>query len=177
MRRSNTLKLTNVCFSLSTTATVLVLAELVTFVVTWLQTKTAISLQQILTSVSKVTVVERCDASFKVKVCQGLRVILKRSWSNDDGDGEGDRNENGKKAIALDKQDNNSARASCIFFFGTFLWRHCTTTTWKCLISRYVVDVNTTQRLFLLFHNFDTNILEFNSHNNLSTFDELKEMN
>ena len=47
-------------------ATVLVLAELVTFVITWLQTKTAISLQQILTSVSKVTVVERCDASFKV---------------------------------------------------------------------------------------------------------------
>ena len=33
---------------------------------------------------------------------------------NDDGDG----NENGKKAIGLDKQNNNFARASC--FFGHF---------------------------------------------------------
>ena len=33
------------------------------------------------------------------------------SLSNDDGDGDGDGNENGKKAIGLDKQNNNSARA------------------------------------------------------------------
>ena len=33
------------------------------------------------------------------------------SLSNDDGDG----NENGKKAIGLDKQNNNFARVSCFF--------------------------------------------------------------
>ena len=33
------------------------------------------------------------------------------SLSNDDGDGDGDGNENGKKAIGLDKQINNFARA------------------------------------------------------------------
>jgi len=36
---------------------------------------------------------------------------LKRSLSKDDGDG----NENGKKAIGLDKQNNNFARASRLF--------------------------------------------------------------
>ena len=33
------------------------------------------------------------------------------SLSNNDGDGDGDGNENGKKAIGLDKQINNFARA------------------------------------------------------------------
>ena len=42
------------------------------------------------------------------------------SLSNDDGDG----NENGKKAIGLDWQNNNFARASRLF-----LCRCCTTTT------------------------------------------------
>ena len=42
--------------------------------------------------------------------------------SNDDGD----LNENGKKSIGLDWQNS----------FCTFLSRHCTTTMWKCLISR-----------------------------------------
>ena len=35
------------------------------------------------------------------------------SLHNDDGDGDG--NENGKKAIGLDKQNNSFARASCFF--------------------------------------------------------------
>ena len=39
------------------------------------------------------------------------------SSSNDDGDGDG--NENGKKAIELDRQNNNIARAS--WFFVHFL--------------------------------------------------------
>ena len=45
------------------------------------------------------------------------------SLSNDDGD----VNENGKKAIGLDEQNNNFARATRF----TFLCRHCTTTTWN----------------------------------------------
>ena len=38
------------------------------------------------------------------------------------------------------KQNNNFARASR--FFCTFLNRLCTTTTWKCLISRFLEDPN-----------------------------------
>ena len=41
--------------------------------------------------------------------------------------------------------------ASC-----TFLGRYCTTTTWKCLISRFVEDMNTRELLFFLFLNFNT---------------------
>ena len=66
--------------------------------------------------------------------------------SNDDGDG----NENGKKA----KQQ----LCTCITLFCTFLCRQCTITTWKCLISRFVENVNTRQRLY--------SILEFNSRKN-----------
>ena len=31
--------------------------------------------------------------------------------------------------------------------FGTFLCRHCTTTTWKCLISRFIDNVNKRRRI------------------------------
>ena len=37
------------------------------------------------------------------------------SLGNDDGDGDGDGDENGQKAIGLDKQNNNFARASRFF--------------------------------------------------------------
>ena len=57
---------------------------------------------------------------------------------------EGDVNENVKQATGLDWQNNNSARDHA---FCTFLCRHCTTTTWKFLISRFVEDVSTRQRL------------------------------
>ena len=36
---------------------------------------------------------------------------------------------------------------TCITLFCTFLCRRCTTTTWKCLISRFVEDVKTKQQL------------------------------
>ena len=74
------------------------------------------------------------------------------SLSNDDGDG----NENGKKAkgFRLAKQH----LCTCITLFCTFVCRHRTTTTWKYLISRFVENVNTRQRLY--------SILEFNSRKN-----------
>ena len=53
------------------------------------------------------------------------RLVLSRileSLSNDDGDA----NENGKKAIGLDWQNNDSARASR---FCKFSYRQCTSTT------------------------------------------------
>ena len=58
-------------------------------------------------------------------------VFLSGNLSNDDGD----VNEDGKKAIGLDWQNNTFARASR--FLCAFLCSRCTTTTWKCLISRF----------------------------------------
>ena len=43
---------------------------------------------------------------------------------------------------SLTRQNNNFARASRFFAYTVFLCRHCTTTTWKCIISRFVKDVN-----------------------------------
>ena len=57
--------------------------------------------------------------------------------------------------------NNNSARASC--FFCTFLCHHCTTTTWKRLISRFVENVNTRQQLYFAFPELRYSLLEFNS--------------
>ena len=81
------------------------------------------------------------------------------SLSNDDSDG----NENGKKkkAIGLDWQNNGFARASR--FFCTFLSRRCTTTTWKCLISRFVEDGNIRQRVSFSFPELWYSLLEFSS--------------
>ena len=50
-----------------------------------------------------------------------------------------------QKAIGLGWQKNNFARASR--FFCSFLCRHCMSTTWLCLISRFLGDVNTRQKL------------------------------
>ena len=52
---------------------------------------------------------------------------------------------------------------TCITLFCTFLCRHCTTTTWKCLISRLVEDVNTKQRLCFSFPELRYPLSEFNS--------------
>ena len=66
--------------------------------------------------------------------------------SNDDDDG--DINDNGKKAIGLDWQNNS---CTCITLFCTFFSRRCTTTVGKCLISRFVEDGNTRQQLSFSF--------------------------
>ena len=48
----------------------------------------------------------------------------------------------------------------------TFLCRHCTTTTWKYLTSRFVEDVSTRQRLSFSFPELWYSPLEFNSRKN-----------
>ena len=48
----------------------------------------------------------------------------------------------------------------------TFLCRHCTTTTWKYLTSRFVEDVSTRQRLSFSFPELWYSLLEFNSGKN-----------
>ena len=66
-------------------------------------------------------------------------VLILGSLSNEDADG----NENGKKAMLfrLAKQQ----LCTCITLFCTFLCLHCSTTTLKCLNSRFVEDGNTRQ--------------------------------
>ena len=77
------------------------------------------------------------DSVYPGRLCTGTWGSL----SNDDGDS----NENGKKRnrFRLAKQQ------LCTYstFFCTFLYLHRTTTTRKCLILRFVEDVNTTERL------------------------------
>ena len=55
---------------------------------------------------------------------------------------------------------------TCITLFCTFLCRHCTTTTWKYLILRFVEDVNTRQGLSFSFPELWYSLLEFNSREN-----------
>ena len=52
---------------------------------------------------------------------------------------------------------------TCITLFCTFLCRPCTTTTWKCLISCFVEDVNTRQRLSSSLPELRYSLLEFSS--------------
>ena len=52
---------------------------------------------------------------------------------------------------------------TCITCFCTLLCRHCTTTTWKCLILRFLEYVNTWQRFSFCFCELRYSPLEFNS--------------
>ena len=49
-----------------------------------------------------------------------------------------------RKNNRFNKQNNKLARASN--YICTFLSRFCTTTTWKCLVSRFMEDVNKQRR-------------------------------
>ena len=51
----------------------------------------------------------------------------------------------------------------CITLFCTFLCRHSTTTAWKCLISRFVENVNTREHLHFSFPELRYSLLELNS--------------
>ena len=52
---------------------------------------------------------------------------------------------------------------TCSTLFCTFLCRRCTTTTWNCLISRFVEDVDTGKRPSVSFPELWYSPLEFNS--------------
>ena len=76
------------------------------------------------------------------------------SFRNDDGDG----NENIKTGIAKQQV------CSYIRLFCTFLCRYCTTmTTWKCLISRFMEDLNKRQWNFLPLSKLECGSQETNS--------------
>ena len=71
-------------------------------------------------------------------------------------------NENGKKNDWF-KVSKKKQLWTCITRFCTFLSRHCTTTSWKCLISRFVEDGNTKKQLSCTFPKLCYSPLEFNS--------------
>ena len=91
-----------------------------------------------------------------------MRIIVgQRRWAlerlrNDDGDS----NENGKKAIGLDKQNNNFARASRFFVHFSAVDARL---TWNCPISRFVEDGNRGQQFSFSFPELWCSPLEFNS--------------
>ena len=70
-----------------------------------------------------------------------------------------DGNEDVKKNNRFNKQNNNFARASR--FFVHFFARFCTTTTWKCLISRFMEDVNKQRRNFISLSELEYGPLKF----------------
>ena len=57
------------------------------------------------------------------------------------------RQREGQKTIGFYKQNNNFARASRFFLY--FFARFCTTSTWKCPISRFMEDINKQRRHFI----------------------------
>ena len=96
---------------------------------------------------------------YRIKRSLGYSLI--RSLSNNDDDDE--VNENGKKQkVYLAKQQ----LCTCITLFSTFLCRHCLTTTLNGLISRFVEDANTRQRLSFSFPELRCSLSEFNSTTN-----------
>ena len=88
------------------------------------------------------------------------------SSSNNNGDG----NENGKKAIGLDWRNNTSASVSRFFVHYFALVAYPTTR--KCLILRFVEDMNTREQLSFSFPELQYSLLEFNSR----LFPKLNEM-
>ena len=56
------------------------------------------------------------------------------------------------KSNRFNNQNNNFC--TCITLFCTFLCHHCTTTTWKCLISRCTEEVHSDDEVSSLFLSF-----------------------
>ena len=73
---------------------------------------------------------------------------------------DGDSSENVKQAIGL------ISKTTTLHVQHTFLYislRHCTTTAWKSLISRFIEDVNKRQRIFLSLSKLECGPQEINS--------------
>ena len=58
-------------------------------------------------------------------------------------------NDASKKTIGRFNKQNNNFIRTCITLFCTFLYRFCTTTSWKCLISHFMENVNRQRRNFI----------------------------
>ena len=91
-------------------------------------------------------------------------------------------NTNPKQRRRRQRERNKSNRlakqqlCTCTTLFCTFLCRYCTTTTWKCLISRFVEDVNTRQRLSSSFSELRYSLFKIQLQKKMPRFDELNEV-
>ena len=73
---------------------------------------------------------------------------------------EGDGNENGENAIGL------VSKTTTLHVYHAFSYNslpNCTTSTWKCLISRFIEDVNKRRRIFLSLPRLECSPQEDNS--------------
>ena len=104
--------------------------------------------------------IQRKDSGY----CHPIPDGILESLNNQDGDG----NENGKKAIGLDWQNNNSARTSRFLDISGPSLHGYNVKVPKFTFCRGGEHKTTTSPFFQNF--------EFNSKKNLSTFDELNEM-
>ena len=75
---------------------------------------------------------------------------------------DGDGNENVKTVIGL-LSKTTSLHTHPLRFFRTFLCRYFTFTTWKCLISRFMEDVNKRRRNFISLSKLECGSQEINS--------------
>ena len=78
-----------------------------------------------------------------------------------------------KKAIGLIRK-TITARAA--HFFCAFLYRHCTTTTWKSPISRFMEDVNKPGQNFLSFLNLDMAFYRNQPQESSPTIDKVSQL-
>ena len=78
------------------------------------------------------------------------------TFSNDDGEGKEDVK---KQKVYYAKQQ----LCTCITLFCTFLYRPCTTTTWKCLIASFMEDVNKRRRISFSLSKLECGPQEINS--------------
>ena len=93
---------------------------------------------------------------FRWHIFHAIRHII---WTLRSEDGHG--NKNVKKGIYV--ENIKQQLCMCSTLFCTFPSRHCTTTTWKCLISRSMVDVNKPRRNFPSLSELEYGYWEFNS--------------
>ena len=77
--------------------------------------------------------------------------------------GNGDGNEDGKKKQWILIGKTTTLLVHHAFLYMYILYRHCTTTTWKCLISRFMEDVNKRTRNLLSHSELGYGSGEFNS--------------
>ena len=93
---------------------------------------------------------------YSCSTTSAVQLLLGTLRSND-----ADGNENVKKNNRFYKQNINFARASR--FFVHFFARFCTTRTWKCIISRFMEDVNKQRQNFISLSVLGCGPKEFNS--------------
>ena len=136
------------------------------FMLRWLQRLDAIQAETLVSPLSQETKRRLClqggvghhwySSPFNVVSTASSSPKSIGSFSNDDGDGNQDVN----KAIGLLRK---TTTLHVHHAFCTFLYRPCTTTTWKCLIASLMEDVNKRRRISFSLSKLECGPQEINS--------------